>query len=1214
MPEDYNENLAREIQEEEQLDISIERVEKIPSPLLVIGLGGTGASIVHTIKKTFAQRFELPRDEKGNLIPIPRQTAYLEIDTDHKSKGSLADDEYVDISVEGIDAILDPKKRDYNLQDYERQWVNKQLNASSSGMGAGTYRQSARFQLSRKYNKVEAAIQTALTKVTRVAHGNAGLRGRVEIVIATGICGGTGSGTFLDIPQIVRKCMEEGSLAGQDYRITGYIVMPDVSLSVPSIQNDPALTRQLSMNGYAALKELDFWQNIAVHETSFTANLNGTKIVWKRAPYDACVLMSSKTVDGTLFSKGDDVVQNTIAENLLHYLANEAPSASSNGQATYTYISHENNLVAAVNNMKKRLPLHYGYRAIGAYTKRIPKKKVLYYEGSLLFNTFMPLKDDHGNLVPNAELLQDGNTLKRAQQIVGDVGTLHNNFRTQITLPGFCRTPSNDKPHLDAMRNMQVRPHDQADIKPSLWQSTVVRPAARKTADAYLEAAWGRFCSFSKWVITNPKFGPFTLREYMTSPSAGIMRELDAQLVGWNAYAARFNSDLHNRYEACVTSWNDFFKPPLLGAKAAIEKYLGALNDYYGSVVKIAFMEEHARALSLLVQRVHEYVDRALKPMCDDLAQMSDDFAATDVTDSKLESDLFALETVQKQIDTDFNDKNEENRVTLEFLSAVCDESLKNAPSVDAHSTGMVFTYGIRRRANLLDVLKNELDVCFHEINGQSLDSIMEQAVGNDVAAQNKYMDELGASVIDSSRPMFSQDAAVANEECIKYNYLSIPQDSTKFIQHYQNKTGIDCKESSLQDHVYCVTSWDGLPLYRYGLIGKLEEVYCDSLQQSNVCMGAHLVWDGDLDSNYITNWTKLPAPAPYYFFKAHGTPFSEKQYADVHALAERAIDAGMLEVDTSNPVPVYHVHAFYADAQHEVVLPGRNIAEKANEIIALTRNPSTGSNYTPDDKLKMLRELLASATRETIQPGQRPDCLATYMGLQNEPVDPTDPDIRVDAMKLSKAQENYKKLSRELASVVVSSRPRLALTLSQQVDGFEAVQKIISSIEGQANAWQPRIEYADTFGKMFIHSLIQPSMAGGFYRNDMGEKTQIIQGDPSEDIVALHPMIKLPAYLADVGPQNEMRRYLEFMLDQKENEIAEKEKMDELTKEDVQKLLDRVDALDEFVTDAMKQKKSELVKMGADTATINKCIALLKNLQDLCSTRKKMYKMAMPI
>ena len=66
---------------DEQLNIAIDRVEKLDDPLLVIGLGGTGADILLTIKRMFAERFTLPRDESGNPIPIPRRTDYLAIDS-----------------------------------------------------------------------------------------------------------------------------------------------------------------------------------------------------------------------------------------------------------------------------------------------------------------------------------------------------------------------------------------------------------------------------------------------------------------------------------------------------------------------------------------------------------------------------------------------------------------------------------------------------------------------------------------------------------------------------------------------------------------------------------------------------------------------------------------------------------------------------------------------------------------------------------------------------------------------------------------------------------------------------------------------------------------------------------------------------------------------------------------------------------------------------
>ena len=215
----------------EQLNIAIDRVEKLDDPLLVIGLGGTGADILLTIKRMFAERFTLPRDENGNPIPIPRRTDYLAIDSSKATFNSFEQSESLDISVNGLDNILAPDKRDVLLNPCERAWLDPKLNAASNGIGAGTYRQAARLMLSRNYSRV---YNTLKTKLTRLASVGAGIASpptmRMNVVIVTGICGGTGSGTFLDVAQIVRKVLaDDAALAKMNKRITGYIVMPDIS-------------------------------------------------------------------------------------------------------------------------------------------------------------------------------------------------------------------------------------------------------------------------------------------------------------------------------------------------------------------------------------------------------------------------------------------------------------------------------------------------------------------------------------------------------------------------------------------------------------------------------------------------------------------------------------------------------------------------------------------------------------------------------------------------------------------------------------------------------------------------------------------------------------------------------------------------------------------------------------------------------------------------
>lgn len=1215
---DIKEDLGQRILEEEQLDISIDRVDKLPSPLLVIGLGGTGSSAVHTIKQTLARRFELPKDEHGNTIPVPEQTAYLEIDTSVKGQGSLDASEFLNISIPGLEAILDLKKRDFNLTDYERKWVDRNLNSSASGMGAGTYRQAARFMLSRNYEKVNARLRALLTSIVTKKLGDTRQFGRVEIVIVTGICGGTGSGTFLDIPQIIRHLMaSEPSLSGLKYQITGYIVAPDISLSEPGVAGNAALSDGLRMNGYAALKELDFWMNVGEHKTPYSMQYTDSVIIpWTRPPYDACILMSGTTVDGTLYADGKDVVRKSIAENLLHYLASEISGKDKNqntsGESQYSYIEYEDNLKKVKSMMVKRYPLLYGYRAIGAYFQRIPKKKIIYFEGSLLFSSFLPLRDEKGRLAPNNDLLLSGRALKDAQAVSGDERTLYNNFTQSLPLPSFCMVSSADAPKLEAMRRQKIQPHYQVDVQPSQWKTSTVRPAAIKSARAYLDEAWDRFKLFCTKVINDPKFGPFSLLAYLEDLNAGLLPALQKRSADWDNYSNRFNGDLSNKLKNCEVLWKDFEHPPMLTRRKAIEAYLQALNSYFGAVRRAAFMEEYAIGLRKVVQRASEYVRDALKPLCDDLDKLSIEFGSDQVSDIRTERDLIDMDNLKPQIEQDFNTRNSDSKIVLEFLDGLSGVSFASLPNADSHGTGISFIYSLHGRTNILETLKKCVDAHFGAINGQSLDAIMEQCVGTDKTEQNKYMTTTLGAVMSGAKPLFAQIATISEQPAI-CSYLSIPDDANAFFDFCDGHDELIPKRSTLHDHIYCLTTWDGLALYKYSILQDLEKTYSNYIDKAEPRMGVHLVWNGDNDSDYIDNWSKLPSPCPFYFFGGHGTPFTERAYTTTHKLTEAARQYGMLDVDAQD-APLYRLHVYYGDVQQTTIQPAQVIADRVQAILSKTMNPATGVAYTPSDKLTMLKALMDESAVITIAPGYKPDCIAPYLGLQNEPLDPNNETIRVDPEKLRQAQENHLLLSNEFAAAIIARQPRLELIIKQQVDGFKAISEAIADIQRQMLLWQPRIEYAETAARMFIFSVLSVSLSGASFKNELGEKTSVVQeGLLKADIKEESPLIKTTGYLADVGPENQIRSLLEHQLRLAENNLVELEKQDRLTAADLKALIDKIDWLTTIAGNELKDKRSALLKQNADAATLNKQIALLNSIVSLCEARKKIYMTIMP-
>lgn len=1201
-------NLQKSIQQDELLDISVERVAKLPVPLLVIGLGGTGAGVVNTIKTTFAQRYELPKDDNGQSIPVPEHTAYLAIDTDGGAKGNLDNNEFLNITVDGLSKILDPERKNFTLNPSENEWVNRDLNAAAGGLGAGTYRQAARFMLSRRYDDVCNAIKGALTKISTVKHGSAERLGRIEIVVCTGICGGTGSGTFLDVPQIIRHIMAtEPALNGKDFKITGYVVMPDISLA--PLAGSP-LANALRMNGYAALKELDFWMNVGEHKTPYTMQYgDGVKISWSMAPYDNCILMSGRSVNGVSFADASRVVQTTIAENLLHYLADEIPSQDANGQATYSYISYENNLDATVTNMTKRLPVKYAYRAIGAYSKRIPKKKTLYFEGIQLFDTFLPMRDQYGRLAPNDTLIKDGQTVQRTQQIIGVVKDLHANFARELNLPGFCNVTAADRPRIEAMQQMQPRPHDQENIRPNQWVDSIVKPAASNASESYLKGAWKRFEDFCAFVMSKPELGPYSLRDYLDHPDKGLIKELEAQVGTWLNLARKFKSDLSTLKQACTASWPDFEHPPLLGRTRALETYLQNLNNYYAGLRKAVFMDAHARAAQKLLLRMREYLANGLKPMCNDVEHLYDMFKEIPDDDPTLGSDVLDIEILKPRIVQQFASSNENKGITLAFLKALCLESLKTTPNKDSDTSGVTFLYRKEGRDAVLSVMRETLNECFDGINNQSLDALMIQAVGENVSLQQEFMANIAESVMASAMPLFAQDAAVQSEDKAPYSYLSVPDNAEKhieFFKEYLKTRNVEAKGSSLKDHINCLMAWDGLPLYRYSMMNDLRSAYANGLMDPKVNKGVHLVWTGDVNAEYTNNWCRLPEPRPFYFFSAHGDAAEEKAWDEARALTERAIKCGMLDVDVSNIAPKFHLHVFWTDAHRNTPVPASVLAERVSSILAQKMDPATGATLTPEQKLAMIKDYEAQSAVTTLEPGKSSECMAPYLGLVGADLNPWDTNIAIDPTRKIVAQKNHKMLSELMAAAILSAQPRLLLVVKNQIAGFEAIAKAKDDIEGMAKVWTPRIAYAETYAKMICHSLLKFSPVGAIFADEMGTPTPVIQEIlVKEDLKNQSVFTKVGAYLADLPDTNQVRMLLEHQMKLKEDEYNQKALNGLLTMDECVNGISVCDRMKNMIDNELRQKKAALTQLGADVATLNKCIAMLNNVTAFLDTRK---------
>ncbi len=1186
--------------EGQKFDIAINKVRKIPVPLLVIGLGGTGRDAVIAIKKTFAERYILPKNEKNQDLPAPEKTAYLVFDSVTLKPDELEQGEYVDISLSGLDGIL--KNQNALLKPQERSWVNPHLSSVSSGIGMGTIRQAARLALSRNFDKVYNAIRSALQNIVSITSGSADPKvNQVEVALVTGIGGGTGSGTFLDVCQIIRYAAKNVTVIPT--RITGYVVMPDVNLV--RVKSADGMEKPIKQNAYAALKELDFWMRVKEHKVPYTMTYgNGTQIEWSEPPFNQCILMSSTNVEGIPYKDGYSAVMDTIAENLMHYMAEEDSE-----KEQYSYREYEDNLARIGDSIPKGYPLFYGYRAIGAFTKRIPKKSILYYEGSLLLKTFVPLRDDSGKLQPDRRMFTDGQGKPRAENITGNGPQLMQDFRTNICrLPGFCNMDLNDSVKVAAVQNMNPPPHN----KWHTWRDAVSSPAALEAAEKYLEKAWGRFSEWATSIIMDPEQGPFALEAYLDS-SEGIVSNMEETASSWrNQYNKTRNTLIRQGEEMCANSWNGFRTPPLIGRKKALEAYDLAVKSLYTYVNNCQFLEKHTEALDKLILRVKEYLRDGLKPLCASIQFLEKEFNATETSDAVLVQDIYNLSTVQASIDAAFEDANANNKLSSEFLRKIAEISLETAPNVDAKTSGVSF---LCRQAGLDDmcrVLQEDMEEHYGSVNSQSLDDIMEANAGDDVAQQQKWMDNLARGCIQSALPMFMQDAVFKDTAKAPYSYMSIPQSSPKHLKYIgdaftTNDPKVEPKASTLDDHIYVLMAWDKLSLFRYGLIEELRTAYEEDVKEG---YGLHLVRNGETE-DYLSDWSKLPSPKPYFLFPGSGVYSEQEEYRNVHELVEKGMACGMIRVRDDVPYTEAEVSILYTP--DGAVMASSTIRQMA-ESIRQEKNPATGDFYSTGEITAKLQELLSTGRKVSLQEARvNPTNISSLLGMDGQPVDPQDQNVKADVNKLAAAKKNYHKLCVSMTEAIIYTRPDLVRALQIQLPAREAIWNEIQKAGNAKKFWETRLAFAEEGANTFLFLNDIISLGGKEYKYKYkGNKYEIITpAIMAEDVRKIDSdILRTVCFLADAPEDNAAKAELKRLLAAAMQEYDDAVDGETITAEEMNDLITAADDLvaelkDDVIT-AERQVHTDPSRQDAIQPQIETANEIIRTLEGWKRTFRK--------
>lgn len=266
---------------------------------LFIGLGGTGMTSLLYTKKMFI-------DTYGEVPPM---VAFLGIDTDGGWYGkSLRLRNGDEVSLDNNEQLRilvaeNPRPLFKNYSDHLK-WISPANLSSLQALtlGAGQVRSNGRFAITYNEVNVKNKIKQVYDQVSSITHllnekyeilGN-----EIEINLVFSLCGGTGSGIFINVAYLIKELYPQA-------KITGYAVLPDV---FRTMGNGAAFAR-VRPNAYGSIQDLDYLMSLNVGSDPIRIDYLNRSLDVNEPPFSTFYFIDNKNEDNAIYDNVDNLAE-----------------------------------------------------------------------------------------------------------------------------------------------------------------------------------------------------------------------------------------------------------------------------------------------------------------------------------------------------------------------------------------------------------------------------------------------------------------------------------------------------------------------------------------------------------------------------------------------------------------------------------------------------------------------------------------------------------------------------------------------------------------------------------------------------------------------------------------------------------------------------------------------------------------------------------------
>ena len=838
---------------------TITQAPQSDEPVVIIGLGGTGVDAISRLKTKLQREIKPDNEEdvteKGKE-PKYKHIKFLGIDADKgwlQSSG-LTQGETLNIQNYNYNTIFAPNKLDALKSQKELQWMS--IDYISQHLpphpdGAGAYRQFGRWLTIASANNIKMKIHQVITQACLGRNG-----GALNVHIVSGISGGMGGGSFIDVCYITKKVIND--LGFYAARVFGYFVLPDANISKQEIIGNLVNYAHIQKNGIASLLEIEHLMNLKDSNEWFEQDYGSFQIRTQEKFVDFCHFVSATNMNGVPVKKGYEYALNVISDYILAFLSEEEVA---DGAAPISMISLHVCEIQSLSGIIQNYGCSQNYNLIGCTVGEIPKTQMATYLATQLFK----------NLTISRQL--PSNT-QIQQEFVDYLKLSDSRFKELENQIGQCAAWEQITEDLVSQYFNQIKAHKNDNVLPNaminLVESSIrqrkglliqKRESMEKEMDSYTYEAGASSIpdlALNKLIeiAEDPTKGPIYAYGMMNKTGADIFHYLDGRLNYYKSQKHHARDQVASFMNLEPVSKRNLGTSNIFSRKRNIKEYASTLNSIYYWQAFADLYEEMETLMANLISALRDINKRYLKPLYETTMDLIATFNANnnyfemgkgDESQDGFTKQLVQFSRIQPQLDAEvmkLDPRNETNGL-LKILTKYPDTYMEHDE--------------LKLKAKISEYVLHK----FNPILSGSIESFLRKDLNMENAPEAAFANAIQSQIInplvDDAVPVFwtSESLVADNTKTLHRLILTVPNADNCICltadQLKKRNSLIDVRKSLINDKVYALRTIGGVPMFAYdGLVH-----YIDS-HDNYLDLGLHLY-----ERN--VNWREtLTFPYPY--------------------------------------------------------------------------------------------------------------------------------------------------------------------------------------------------------------------------------------------------------------------------------------------------------------------------------------------------------------